>query len=72
MQSHLLKMADPSYLSLKSKLTNYDKEIQTTSKLWTVDDLLSEIARFNKLEILSKKKDSNLWHELKVDYFRCS
>jgi len=72
MQSHLLKMADPSYLSLKSKLTNYDKEIQTTSKLWTVDDLISEIARFNKLEILSKKKDSNLWHELKIDYFRYS
>jgi DNA polymerase III delta subunit len=70
MQSHLLKMVDPSYLSLKSKLTNYDKEIQTTSKLWTVDDLLKEIARFNKLEILSKKKDSNLWHELKVDFFR--
>jgi hypothetical protein len=72
MQSHLLKVADPSYLSLKSKLTNYDKEIQTTSKLWAMEDLLSEIARFNKLEILSKKKDSNLWHELKLEYFRCS
>lgn len=70
MQSHLVKMADPSYLSQKPRLTQYDKDLQSTSKLWKTPDLMSEIARFNHWEILSKKKDSHLWHEIKEAHLR--
>ena len=68
MQSHLIKMADTSYLSKKPRLTQYDKDLQGTSKLWSSDDLLREVRRFSSWEILSKKKDQNLWHELKKSY----
>jgi hypothetical protein len=70
LQSHLIKLLDPSYLTLKSKLTNYDKEIQATSKLWSQEELTLEISHLNKLEILSKKKDPLLWQELKINYIR--
>ncbi|HXH30413.1 MAG TPA: hypothetical protein VNJ01_06350 [Bacteriovoracaceae bacterium] len=65
LQSHLIKMADPSYLSKKPRLTSYDKDLQSTSKLWKTEDLMVEIGRFNDWEILSKKKDSMLWHKLR-------
>lgn len=70
MQSHLIKMIDSSYLNQKSRLTQYDKEIQNTSKLWTDSDLMNEIERFNEWEILSKKKNGLLWGELKKRYLR--
>jgi hypothetical protein len=68
MQSHLIKMADTSYLSKKPRLTQYDKDLQGTSKLWNTEELSREIRRFSSWEILSKKKDHSLWHELKKSY----
>jgi DNA polymerase III delta subunit len=68
MQSHLIKMADTSYLSKKPRLTQYDKDLQGTAKLWSTDELNREIRRFSSWEILSKKKDHSLWHELKKSY----
>lgn len=65
MQSHLVKMVDTSYLSKKSRLTQYDKEIQSSSKLWKNEELIQEIQKFNRWELLCKKKDSHVWHELK-------
>lgn len=70
MQSHLIKMADPSYLGQKPRLTQYDKDLQGTSKLWKQPELIQEIARFNRWELMSKKKDSMLWHELRDTYLR--
>jgi hypothetical protein len=70
MQSHLIKMVDPSYLGKKPRLTAYDKDIQNTSRIWKTDELLVEIERFNHWEILSKKKESHLWHELKKAYLK--
>lgn len=70
MQSHLVKMMDTSYLSQKNRLTQYDKEIQGSSKLWTSDQLSIEVERFNKWEILSKKKDNLLWSEIYLTYLR--
>lgn len=65
MQSHLVKMADTSYLSKKPRLTQYDKDIQGTSKLWQMSELMRLMETFNQWEILCKKKDSHLWHEIK-------
>lgn len=70
MQSHLIKMADPSYLSQKPRLTQYDKDLQSTSKLWKQEDLMQLLEKFNRWELLCKKKDSHLWHEIKEAHLR--
>lgn len=70
LQSHLIKMTDPSYLSKKTRLTNYDKDLQNTSRLWKQEELMLEIERFSRWEILCKKKESLLWHEIKLAQFR--
>jgi hypothetical protein len=70
MQSHLIKVMDPAYLAQKPRLTSYDKDIQSTSKLWKSHELLESISEFNHWEILSKRKESLLWSELKHAYLR--
>lgn len=70
LQSHLVKMADTSYLAKKPRLTQYDKDLQGTAKLWKPQELAQEIERFNRWEIMCKRKDSHLWHEMKVFYLR--
>lgn len=70
LQSHLIKMCDTSYLAGKPRLNQYDKELQSSSKLWKTSELMDEIQRFNRWEILSKKKDTHLWHEIKDTYLR--
>lgn len=70
MQSHLVKMADTSYLAQKPRLTNYDKDLQSTAKLWKSHELMNQIEQFNRWELLSKKKDSHLWHEIKEAHLR--
>ena len=70
MQSHLIKMADTSYLSKKPRLTQYDKDLQSSSKLWKTPDLVGEIEKFNRWELLCKRKDSHLWHEIKEAHLR--
>ena len=70
LQSHLIKMADTSYLGQKPRLTNYDKDLQNTAKLWKSSELMKEIEKFNRWELLCKKKDSLLWHELKSAHLK--
>lgn len=65
MQGHLIKMADVSYLNEKPRLTQYDKDLQSSSKLWKEQDLIDEVGRFSRWEIMCKKKDSLLWHEIR-------
>lgn len=65
MQSHLIKMVDNSYLLQKPRLTQYDKDLQSTAKLWKSDELIEKIKLFNRWELLCKKKDNFLWHEIK-------
>jgi hypothetical protein len=70
MQSHLIKMADTNYLAQKPRLTQYDKDLQSTSKLWKGPELMALIEKFNRWELLCKKKDSHLWHEIKEAHLR--
>lgn len=70
MQGHLIKMADTSYLSQKPRLTQYDKDLQSTSKLWKSEELMTMVEKFNRWELLCKKKDAYLWHELKNEYLK--
>lgn len=70
MQGHLIKMADTSYLAQKPRLTQYDKDLQSTSKLWKSEELMGLVEKFNRWELLCKKKDAFLWHELKNEYLK--
>lgn len=69
-QSHLIKMIDTSYLNQKPRLTQYDKDLQSTSKLWKKAEVMVELEKFNRWEIMSKRKDHLLWHELKNAYLQ--
>lgn len=70
MQSHLIKMADVSYLAKKDRLSQYDKDLQGTSKLWKTPDLMREIDRFNDWEIKCKRKNQLLWNEIREAQLR--
>lgn len=70
MQSHLIKVADPSYLDSKDRLSQYDKGILQVSKLWKQEEVLSWVKEFSDLEIRAKKKDSSLWNDLKLKFLR--
>lgn len=70
LQHHMIKMMDTSYLSSKHRLTKYDKELQSTSILWSRSEILSELEKLVELEIRCKKKDQFIWHELKCSYLR--
>ncbi|MGE3608795.1 MAG: hypothetical protein AB7I27_04330 [Bacteriovoracaceae bacterium] len=70
LQSHLIKIADTSYLGQKPRLTQYDKDIQNSSKLWSQNELMHEVERFSQWELLCKRKDTSLWHKIKDTYLR--
>ncbi len=65
LQGHIIKMMDPSYSTRRSYASYYDKEIQSASKLWNTPDLTVELERFNRWELMCKKKNFLLWHELR-------
>lgn len=68
MQSHLLKIADPSYIDAKPKPSQYDKGIQSFSKTWKLDDLRRYISMFSEYELQAKSKSSFLLEQLRRDY----
>jgi DNA polymerase III delta subunit len=68
LQSHLLKISDPSYLNKKSKLSQYDKEIQSCSIHWRLEQIIEKVEMFNLWEIMAKKKDAFLWHQVKLKH----
>lgn len=70
MQSHLVKLADTSYLANKPRLTQYDKDLQSASKLWTREEITLDIELFNHWEVLSKKRDQFLWNDMRQTHLR--
>jgi hypothetical protein len=67
-QSHLVKLADPSYIQKKSRPSKYDKEILAYSKNWESSEIAKFIETLMKLETLSKRKDEKLHLDLKSLY----
>ena len=65
MQSHILKMADTSYLAGKPRPSKYDKEIDLHSKLWSKAELRDEMKFFGNCEILAKQKSGELTQVLR-------
>ncbi len=70
LQGHMIKMIDPSYLNGKARLSSYDKEIQSASKLWKPQELTNEVERFQRWELMCKKKDQLLWQEINLAHLR--
>jgi len=70
LQSHLLKVLDTEYTSKKARLTKYDKEIISQSKIWKSSELDRALKYFSKLEILAKKKDPLLFNTIQQGRLR--
>ena len=54
MQTHMLKIFDPSYTNKKNKLSKYDNEILNANKTWTAEEIDNILDVFRKLEQVSK------------------
>lgn len=66
MQTHVTKMVDPSYVREKAKLSQYDKQIQAHSKIWTVGELRDELRFFGECEIEAKCRSVMLVHKIRT------
>lgn len=60
LQGHLLRLADPSYLDGKARLSQYDKEIQGLAKIWRPREVRETLRRLQTWEIAAKTKDPML------------
>lgn len=70
LQSHLAKLADPSYLAGKNRLSKYDQEIQTLGRHWRVRDASDCLRTLQRWEIASKLRDPLLLTELRQSHLR--
>lgn len=70
MQSHLLKVLDPSFTEKKSKLTKYDRQIMSQSSAWQKKSLEKAIVYFSELELLAKTKNPLIKARLQRDKLR--
>ena len=55
MQSHLIKLADPTYLKGKKKLTSYDRKIIAQKDLWDKREIQKSLRLFGELQIFAKR-----------------
>lgn len=70
MQSHLLKVLDPSYLEKKARQTKYDRQIMAQSRAWQQASLKKAINYFSELEFMAKTRDPLISARLKRDKLR--
>lgn len=70
MQSHLIKVLDPSYLEKKARHTKYDRQIMAQSRAWQPAPLKKAINYFSELEFMAKTKNPLIEARLKRDKLR--
>lgn len=70
MQKHMGKICDPSYLDSKRKLSKYDRQILSCSKIWERGQALRSIQYFKELETDAKLNRPFLGAKLRRDYLR--
>lgn len=70
MQSHLLKMLDPSYALKKQRPSKYDRELMAHAKSWRADQLKRAVHFFAECELMCKSKDEGLKNKLRLEYLR--
>ena len=62
--SHLIKMADPSYVEKKDRPSKYDKEVLSYAKFWKGSEIQKELILLNNFLVLAKSKDDQLFNIL--------
>lgn len=60
MQSHFVKLIDPSYIDEKKSPSKYDQKIKADAHRQTPDDWASDMRIFARLEILCKQKSPQI------------
>jgi len=70
-QSHMIKVSDPSYIRKKKKESKYDKQVMSQSKMWKTGDIEKALDYLKYLELEAKKKNPLLKDMLRNAYYRC-
>lgn len=70
LQTHMLKIADPSYINEKNRPTKYDNQILSQSKVWRESELTSVFSFLKRIEVQAKLKNPFIKEEIKSAYLR--
>jgi DNA polymerase III delta subunit len=70
LQTHMIKVADPSFIYDKKRKTKYDDQILGQSKLWRADELKHALNFLKNIEMQSKIKNPFIKEELRSAYLR--
>lgn len=70
LQTHMIKVSDPSFIYDKKKKTKYDDQVLGQSKLWKKDELKHVLNFLKNIEVQSKMKNPFVKEELKSAYLR--
>jgi len=70
LQGHFIKVADPSYLEGKARLSQYDKEILALSKGWRREEIKHLLTLLQDWEMDSKMKNSLLETNIRQAYLQ--
>lgn len=66
LQGHILKMVDTSYIQDKARPSKYDRQIESSSRMWSQADLRDELKFFGHCEILTKTRSADLTNTLRL------
>ncbi len=70
LQGHFVRVADPTYLEAKARLSNYDKEILALARGWKLEEIKQLLTLLQSWEMDSKMKSTNLQTELRQAYLQ--
>ena len=70
LQSHFIKMYDPSFLDQKNRLSKYDKQIVSHAKIWNKDEIIRGLNYLGDLTVKLKQKDPRFELEIKSGRLR--
>ena len=65
LQSHLMKLADPSYADGKARLSKYDQEIVTLARGWRPEEVRALLGQLQAWELATRTKDPFLASHLR-------
>lgn len=64
LSGHFIKVADPSSLLKKPKLSRYDQKICHASKTWRQEEVARVLKQLSEWEMRCRLKDPSLWQDL--------
>lgn len=70
LQTHMIKIADPSFIDKKPKPTKYDNQIISQSRIWKKNELTLVVSFLRDLEFKAKIKNPYVKVDIKSAYYR--